>query len=172
MCVTDQTSFSVQFVLIADDAIDAQSLMRSRFHDLATFLVGLDIALGVFVTLAGNPTVGLAVAFAGAAVLVLTRTRALSRWLIERQSRSLLGLRQLIVITETGIQFESPMANGEIPWAAITEVRENERTVAFVRDRLIGAYIPASAFASPAAREQIVSYARARIAASQADRAI
>ncbi len=170
--MTDETTFSVHFVLLADDAIDAVVLMRSRVRDLITILFGLGLALGVFLTLVGNPSPGLGLAFAAAAVLLLIRTRVLTRWLTERQARSVLGLRQQIVITETGLQYESPLAKGEIPWAALTEVRENERTVAFVRDRMVVSYIPTSAFTSPAVREQIVRYARARIAASQPDRAI
>jgi hypothetical protein len=168
--VTDQTTLSVQFVLVADDAMDAAGLMHSRFHELVTVLLVLDIVLGVVITLVGNPPLGFALGFAGATVLVLTRTRVISRWLIEWQSRSVLGLKQLIVLTETGLQFESPVARGEIPWAAITEVRENDHTVAFVGDRLLRAYIPASAFTPPAVREQFVSYARSRIAVAQADR--
>jgi hypothetical protein len=46
-------------------------------------------------------------------------------------------------------------------------VRQNDRTVVFLRDRVLVAYAPASAFVSAAQQAEVVSFARQRIAAAR-----
>ena len=69
-----------------------------------------------------------------------------------------------IRLGDDGLRFKTPVSEGSVPWSAVTALRENERTVIFMRDRISIADIPASAFQSAEQRAEIVGYALDRMA--------
>ena len=58
---------------------------------------------------------------------------------------------------EGGVDFASPQATGRIAWAALTDVREDARTVVLLRDRILVAYAPVAAFGPPERRAEVVA---------------
>jgi hypothetical protein len=71
-----------------------------------------------------------------------------------------------MTMTESGVEFDSRLSTGEIPWSAITEIRRDDRSIVFVYHGQFRGYIPSDAFASAADRERALSFASARIAAA------
>jgi hypothetical protein len=100
-------------------------------------------------------------------LLATARLPPLERWMLRLQMRSVIGGESELVISEDGLHYRNPVASGDIGWSALTVVRENEKTVVFMRDRLLASYAPSSAFASPAQRTGAVAFARAKIAAAR-----
>lgn len=70
-------------------------------------------------------------------------------------------------IGDDGIHCQGPLGTSHVPWSSLTEVRSNESTVIFVRDRLVAAYAPAASFSGAAEQAEVVAYSRDRIAAAK-----
>jgi len=49
----------------------------------------------------------------------------------------------------------------------MTEIRANDRTVLFIRDRILLAYAPAGAFRTPEELAEVVAYSRRQITAAR-----
>jgi len=73
-----------------------------------------------------------------------------------------------LALTDEGIAWTGPISSGQMPWASVTEVRTNSRTVLFIGDRLLLAYAPAAAFATPGELADAVAYSRRQVARARA----
>jgi hypothetical protein len=62
--------------------------------------------------------------------------------------------------------FANSVASTFVPWSSLTSVSSNDKTVAFIRDRVLMGYIPSSAFASIREQAEIVEFATLRVAAT------
>ncbi len=133
-----------------------------------TFLSLVALAAGAVLVLVGDWTFGPALVMFGLLTLALTVIRGPERWLINRRGRSVIGGTSELVFGEDGVDFASPQATGRIAWAAMTDVREDARTVVLLRDRILVAYAPVAAFGPPERRAEVVAYIRARLEAAAA----
>ena len=120
------------------------------------------LLFGLVVALAGQP-LGIVLAGAAGFALLTTRFHPLQRWLISVRFRSLLGRTTNVIVDADGLRFEGELGRTFIPWSSVTTVRSNSQTVAFVRDRVLVGYIPASAFQSAAAKADLVLFAGKQI---------
>ena len=160
--------YRVDYPITADAAIDAARLAIAPLRRRMTFLSLAALVIGAVLVLAGDWTFGPAIVIFGLLTLALTVIRGPERWLINRRGRSVIGGTSELVFDDAGVAFASPQATGRIAWSALTEVRENERTVILLRDRILAGYAPAAAFGPPGRRAEIVAYLRARIEAAAA----
>jgi YcxB-like protein len=128
---------------------------------------GAGLAIGALLSLV-NLLLGLFVLIFSALVLLTTRLDVLDRLFGRRRARSVLDQPIELNFDDDGIVWHGPQGTSHVPWSSLTEVRSNERTVIFVRDRLLVAYAPASAFANDAERADVIAFSRDRIAAAKA----
>ena len=157
----------VRFTITPTAAIDAARLFSARFLSRYVAVLIVVLVVGLAIAAFGNPRVGVSLSLVSLFLLATARLPPLERWMIGLQMRSLIGGESELVIGEDGLQYRNPMASGDIGWSALTEIRENEKTVVFMRDRLLASYTPSSAFASPAQRAEAVAFARTKIAAAK-----
>lgn len=155
--------YTIWFDVTVRDALDATRLYNAgTIRRLRLFLAAM-IAIGVVAAVV-NLSWGLAIVGGAVAVLVLTETNVLDRRRIAQRARGILGQRTTFTLSTTGLEATSPLWTGTIPWGALTEIRENDRTVIFVSDGILSAYVPSPAFGSAAARAEILAFAREQIA--------
>jgi len=152
-------SFRLEYKIAASSAVDAGRLQRStpfnRYRLVDTLIAATGVAVAAFV----DPSTGLAIAAFGLVLLGLTRWQYPDRWLYARRARSLIGGTIVYVVDDAGIHYETPLGSGLVQWSALTAVRANDKTIVFSRDRVIAAYVPASAFLSRAERDGFLAYA-------------
>jgi hypothetical protein len=158
--------FRVDYPITADAAIDAARLAMAPLRRRMTFLSLAALACGAGLVLLGDWTFGPALVMFGLLTLALTVIRGPERWLINRRGRSVIGGTSELVFGQDGVDFASPAATGRIVWAAMTDVREDARTVILLRDRILVGYAPVAAFGPPERRAEIVAYIRARLEAA------
>jgi hypothetical protein len=159
--------YVVRFTITPTAALDAARLFSARFFSRYVAVLIVVLFVGLAIAAFGNPQVGVWLSLVSLFLLATTRLPPLERWMIGLQMRSLIGGESELVIGEEGLHYRNPIASGDIGWSALTEVRENEKTVVFMRDRLLASYAPSSAFLSPAQRAEAVAFARAKIAAAR-----
>lgn len=128
-------------------------------------LLAVVVGIAIAIVLTNLIVFGAVLAIIGVITLVVSGD-PIQRWLLQREGRSVLGGFTDIHLTDEGITSRTPLGEGSIPWAAVTAVRESERIVVFMRDRIPIAYIPDSSFESPARRAEIMAYARERMSAA------
>jgi len=105
--------------------------------------------------------------FALGIVILLAISRPFSVRVARRAQASVIGEIVELTFDETGMSFSSPAASGLVQWSQMTDVREDARTVVFMRDKWLSAWIPVSAFANGGQRREIVSFAEQHIAAAR-----
>lgn len=149
------------FVTTAKASADAHALVGQRLGRLDIVIDSAAVLLGLLMTILGQP-LGLLLAGAAAVALATTRIRPVQRWLISKRFRSLLGRTTTVTVGIDGVRFESEIGSAFVPWSSVTAVRSNSETVAFVRDRVLLGYIPASAFSSGAVMAEVVAFANER----------
>jgi hypothetical protein len=161
--------YTIWFDFTVRDALDATRLFNAgTIRRLRLFFAAM-IAVGVVIAVVLSPSWGFALVGGAVAVVVLTESNVLDRWMIAQRARGILGKRTTFTLSTTGLEATSPLWTGTIPWGALTEIRENDRTVVFVADRILSAYVPSSAFGSAAARAEILAFAREQIAAARSN---
>lgn len=154
---------TLRFVTSVQAALDARGLLGARLKRIDVIVDVAALVLGLLAAAGGYP-LGLLIAFGAAMFLVGTRFQPLQRWLIARNSRSLLGRTIDISVETDGLRSTGELGTSFFPWSTLTAVRSDARTVIFMRDRVLLAYVPASSFSSPAHQAEIIRYARERIA--------
>ena len=155
--------YALQFQTTAKAAADANALSGLGFARFDLIVDILAMVLAVLVAATGNVAIG-AVVFAIAALSLLTaRIHPIQRALIALRHRSLLGQATDVTMDDEGYRLENPLGSSYVPWSTVTDVRANDQTVAFFRDRALVGYVPAIAFASPDEQARVVDFARSRI---------
>jgi hypothetical protein len=163
----DAPRYVIRYKQSFDSALEAGRFFQARLYRAYYIAFGAGLIVGGAVLLI-NPTVGLFImAFCGL-MLITTRLELLDRLIGQRRFRSVLGQPIQLSLGEEGIFWEGPQATSHIPWTSLTEVRSNEQTVLFVRDRILLAYAPAASFATAEEQAEVVAFSRERIAAVRA----
>jgi ABC-type multidrug transport system fused ATPase/permease subunit len=151
------------FVTTAQMSVDARAALGSPTMQ-TVHLVG-DIALiavGAALAVAGA-VVGYFFVILGLIFLFLSQVAPFQRWLVNRYRRSLLNQPVTVDIDDEALHFATPLATTTIPWSTITQLRATDRSIVFLRDGSPITYLPTAAFPTPADREALIEYARARI---------
>ena len=154
------------FVTTAKASADAHALVGQRLGQLDIVIDSAAVLFGLLIAILGQPF-GLLLAGVAAVALATTRVHPVQRWLIAKRFRSLLGRTTTVTVGVEGVRFESELGSGFMPWSSVTAVRSNTETVAFIRDRVLLGYIPASAFESAAVKAEVVAYANERKGSAQ-----
>jgi hypothetical protein len=160
-------SYRVNYVISADAFIDASRLAQAPMRARILLLCAVVAVAGlvVLVLVPGGP--GLALVLFAVILTALTVARAPERWVVGRRAGDVIGGSVSMVIGADGISVATSMAEARIAWSALSEIREDEKTVVFLRGRLLASYAPAAAFGSPERRAEIVAFARRRMAVSR-----
>lgn len=157
------TSYRLQYTVTAAAYTDAarlhQSVMLRRYRIVAAGIAVVGLAVAFIV----DASTGLPIAIFGGLLLATTWMEFVDRWLIGARGRSLIGSTTTYDIDDAGIHYRSQLGTGLIAWSALTVVRSSEKVVVLSRDRVMAAYIPATAFGSRAELETFVAYARSRL---------
>jgi hypothetical protein len=154
---------TLSFVTTVQASLDARALLSPRLNrfdilaDVAAIVGGLILAFG------GWP-IGLVLSALAVVFLVGTRFQPVLRWRLAHDGRSMLGKPVEVRVGEGGLRYSGELGASEFPWSSITRVSSSLQTVAFIRDRILVGYIPASAFTSLDDQAELVRYARDRIA--------
>jgi hypothetical protein len=149
-----------EFTTSVEAAVQARELLAPVGSRLDLIFDLAAILLGVAVVAMGSLVGFVLIAIAAGA---LVSRRPIHRWAFGRQYRSMLGKRARVTVGDDALLFASEVGSSEVPWSAITAVRSNDRTVIFLRDRLLAGYIPAASFASKAEQADLVHFASERI---------
>ena len=156
----------IRYVVSFDDSLEAGRLFHARLIRWYQVALAVGLVAGIAVTLS-YPVLGLWIALTCATLFLLARFSVMDRLFGRRRLKSLIGGMTELDLGEDGIDYTGPLSSSHIPWASITEVRSNRRTVLFVCDRLLLAYAPAASFASPAEMAEAIAYSRRQIAAAR-----
>jgi hypothetical protein len=160
-------SYRVDYVISADAFIDASRLAQAPMRTRLLLLCAVVAVAGLVMLVLAPTGPGLMLVLFAVILTLLTVARAPERWVVRRQAGDVIGGPVRLVIGPEGISVATPTAEGRIAWSALSEVREDDRTVIFLRGRFLASYAPAEAFGSPARRAEIVAFARRRIGASR-----
>jgi predicted lipid-binding transport protein (Tim44 family) len=162
-----------RYVTTAKAAVDAASLARPRLSALDRWVDVAGLVSGLLFAAIGGAlgspaigAIGAVLIFAGLFALLTARTRPVQRWFVAKRFGSLLGHTVDASLDEAGIHLNSVVSTSFLPWSSFSAVRANAETVAFFRGSVPIAYIPASAFSSPAEQANVVTFASARIVAA------
>lgn len=158
-------TYSVTYEIAPTTMTEAIRLHQAMF--LARYRLGMvAIAItGVVVALFVDVSLGLTMAIFGLVLLAMTWMQFADRWLIGNRARGVVGGTCAYVVDDRGIHHQDPLGSGTLAWSALTKVSANDRTIVFSRERVMAAYLPTTAFASPAERESLLTFARARVRA-------
>ncbi len=141
-----------------------QTTLLARYRGVMVLIAVAGIALAVAV----DPTLGFTLTLFGILLLAMTWMSFIDRWLNRNRGRGVIGGTCKIELDDQGIHYEHPLGSGVVAWSALTHIRANDKSIVFGRDRVMAAYIPTSAFASPAERDSFLAFARARVCAPAA----
>lgn len=158
-------TYVLRFTQTFETALEAGRSFGARM--LRWYYLGFGAALvaGFLIALL-MPTlrfVGVLLAIFSGFMLFIARFAVLDRIVGRWQARSLLDQPVQLTLGDDGLLWEGPHATSLVPWSSMTEVRATDRVVLFIRDRMLLAYAPAEAFATPEARAEVVAYSRSRI---------
>jgi hypothetical protein len=148
-----------RFVTTAKASADAHAMVNPGWRRLDLMVDIFALSAGLIVAAAGAPT-GLLLAAAAVLALVAGHLHPVQRWLISIRFRSLLGRTTTVTVDDQGVRFDGELASSFIPWSSVKTVRSNSQSVAFLRDRILLGYIPASAFSSATAQADLVAFAQ------------
>ena len=158
--------YTVTYEITPTAILDAVRLHQATLLGRARALLGVIVLAGLLITVVGDLKVGLSVAIFGVLMLGLTWVQFFDRLLIANRGRGVIGENSEFVIDDEGIHYRHTLGLGDLPWSALTNVRADERSIVFGRDRVLAAYIPTSAFSSPAERDNFLVFAQAHVGKS------
>jgi hypothetical protein len=166
--------FVLHFQTTAKAAADANALSGLGFARFDLIVDVLAMVLAVLVAATGFLVMGTVVFAIAALSLMTARIHPIQRALIAIRHRSLLGQPTDAIMDDEGFRLQNRLGSSYVPWSTVTDVRTNDQTAAFFRDRALVGYVPAIAFASPEEQARVVDFARSRVmqasaAASAAD---
>ena len=161
-------AYVIPYTYSFEDALDAGRFFQERVYRWYVGVLSVGVLAGVIFTISGASFV-LPITLFCAAMLLMARFSVMDRLVSGRRLRSLIGRGMELVLNHDGIAWTGPLSTGQIPWASVTEVRANNKSVLFVSDRLLLAYAPANAFATSDAQAAVVAYARREVDAARTD---
>jgi hypothetical protein len=155
----------VVFTVTLDDVYEgARFGLNSTIRVLR--IIGVVAAvIGVAALAAGNPSIGVWALLFGLVELALVAP-PVGRFLVRRRAGRLVGMVCEVTLGDTALTFRQSGFNGEFEWSALTDVREDARTVRVFSGPLLRMSIPKRAFPSEAELEAFHDEIEARIAAA------
>lgn len=163
---------TARFTLAIDDLVDAQ-----RFVQRPVFLLGTAIGIGalvlgfVVVAAGGSPQLAVAAIAYGLLDLVVVRFRPVQRWLAAGRARGIVGKEfEFTLDPDRGLVWTEPGGGGSFSWSSLSELREDDRLLAFMAGGVARASVPKRAFSSPGDLTHFRGEARRLIEAARADR--
>lgn len=153
------------FTTSAQAAVDARALLNARTNRTHLVVDSCFLFVGGALVVAGQ-WVGVPIAIVAAALLTASQLQVVQRWMINRNAGSLMGQRTDVTFDATGIRMVGELGSSDVPWSVLTAVRADERTVIFVREKVLAAYLPATSFAGPDEQRALVRFAGERITES------
>jgi hypothetical protein len=162
-------SYTVKYEITPAAILDAVRLHQASFLARARALLAAIAVVGAVIALVGDPRIGLSVAIFGILMLGLTWVQVLDRWLVANRGRGVIGGTCEYVVDDRGLHYQHPLGSGDLPWSALTQIRADDKSIVFGRDRVLAAYIPMIAFSSPAERDAVLAFARERVGGGTAN---
>jgi hypothetical protein len=162
---------AVQYQITPAAYSDAVRLHRAGLIARYRIAAAAAAVLGIGIGFAFDMTVGLALTGGALALLLTTWMEFLDRWIYRDLGHGVMGALCKIEADDHGLHYEHPLGSGVVRWSALTAMRFNERSIVFVRDRVLAAYVPTGAFASPVDREAFIAFAQARLPSGPGDSA-
>lgn len=163
--MTDPHPLVVRFVTTAKASADARALVNTGWTRIDVIVDAVAIAVGLAFVASGH-LLGLLLVVGALIALASTRLHPVQRWLISWRFRSLLGKTTVVTVDDEGVRFANEIGTSLIPWAAITAIRSNTVTTAFIRDRVLLGYIPADAFSTAQTRTEFIEFATGQLTVS------
>lgn len=145
--------------VISDAARLHQATFLARYRALMAGLAIVGLVLSVTVDWA----LGFTLALTAIILLAMTWAEFLDHWLYRIRGRGVLGGTSRVELGDDGIHYVHPLGSGVMAWSPLTDVRANGQSIVFSRDRVMAAYVPTSAFASPAERDAFLAFARSHV---------
>jgi hypothetical protein len=158
--MTGSARLVARFETSAKASADAHALVNPGWTRLDVIVDSAAIAFGLAFVASGQ-WLGILLIVGALVALASTRLHPVQRWLISWRFRSLLGKPTVVTIDDEGVRFANEVATSLVPWAAMTAIRSNAVTTAFIRDRMLLGYIPADAFGSEQTRAEFIDFATA-----------
>jgi hypothetical protein len=155
----------VAFTVTLDDVYDGARFGLGSTVRALTIIGVVAAVIGVAALAAGNPSIGVWAVIVGLVVLVLV-TPPFGRFLVRRRAGRLVGMACVVTLGDTALAFRQSGVNGEFEWSALTDVREDAKTLRVFSGPLVRMSIPKRAFASEAELEAFQDEIEARIAAA------
>jgi hypothetical protein len=159
--------WTFRFVTTAELSLDARALRANpRLNAFWTVMLGLEILLGAAVAVQGF-VVGWFFVILGVLFYLYSYVEPVLLWRIRRRQRDSLGREVTVSIDDVAVHFGTSVMSSDVPWSSFTAIWVKPRIVVFMRGRRPMAYLPASVFASADERDEVIAFARARIAANR-----
>ena len=121
--------------------------------------------IGIAALAAGNPSIGIWAVLLGLVDLAFV-SPPVSRFLVRRRAGRLVGMVCEVTLTEAALTFRQSGFNGEFEWSALTDAREDARTLRVFSGPLLRMGIPKRAFPSEAELDAFRDEVEARIASA------
>jgi hypothetical protein len=155
----------VAFTVTLDDVYDGARFGLSSTIRVLTIIGVVAVVIGVAALAVGNPSIGVWALLFGLVELVLV-TPPVGRFLVRRRAGRLVGMVCQVTLGDTALSFRQSGFNGDYEWSALTDVREDARTLRVFSGPLVRMSIPKRAFSSEAELEAFHDEIEARIAAA------
>lgn len=159
--------YRISYTVSVDGLVDAARLAHSGTRNRILLLAAAAAVVGLVFLVVSPTGSGLLLVFFGVVMTLLLVLRAPERWYVGRRAGSVVGTPVRLVIDVDGVEATTPAASGRIAWSGLTHVRADERSVVLLGGRVLASWAPADALGSPERREEIVAFARARIATTR-----
>jgi hypothetical protein len=155
--------YTVRFRVTPDLMLRAMRLHQTIFMQRFRAVLAVAAIVGVAIAIGINVQLGVTIAVFAGLILATTWVQFVDRWLLGNRGRGYVGEMLTYDADDRGLHYDGPLGSGTLAWSGLTAVRADDQTIAFGRDRVLAAYIPTSAFASPVECEAFLEFARARI---------
>ena len=150
--------FELDFVITAEHLVDFLRLRQRTLNRVGAIVaVGLVIA-GIYFAFSGDRVLGAFEIIVGILMLITSQTTIFDSWRIKRAGRKVIGTRAQLTAAADGITIQNAGMSSHVDWAAITELKVNDRIIVPMRGRLPVGWMPTDAFASPGEREAAIAY--------------
>ena len=136
------------FTTSAQAAVDARALLNARTNRTHLIVIRASCSWEARWSSPGNGSAS-RIAIVAAALLTASQLQVVQRWMINRNAGSLMGQRTDVTFDATGIRMVGELGSSDVPWSVLTAVRADDRTVIFVREKVLAAYLPATSLAGP-----------------------
>lgn len=160
--------FEIEFTITIDDFVAYLRLLQHTLNVVGVML-GLAVLVvgGLIALLAQDLFTGLWTLLIGLLFVVLAGTEFLDRFRVQRNARSLIGTVAKLKFDEEGITADTASGSGNVPWSAVTQLKQNDRVIVIRRDRIPVAWIPKRAFETTEESATLTAYIDAQIAAAR-----